>query len=112
MRKSLPVLCTRTAERKNMLARSCFARSVGPPKPRSLRTMKKTPLYVLLGRYSPGTWVILDPTMSNVISDGKTLKIAMKKAGIPPTLTVSQDKARRGKRPVAMQVIDPTMSFF
>jgi len=68
--------------------------------------MRKSVLEILLTQHLPGTWVILDPQMSKVLGAAKTLEGAMKKAGVPKVGKASQ------KRPVAMQVQDPSMKFF
>jgi predicted RNase H-like HicB family nuclease len=74
--------------------------------------MKKKPLDILWKNHDPGTWVILDPTMSKVIGYGETPEEAMKKAGIPTAMVKATKRNLARKRPVIMQVLDPSMKFF
>ena len=62
----------------------------------------------LLAGQRPGTWVVLDPSMSTVLSAAATPEEAIEKAHIsPPT----SDRAV-GERPVMLQVPDPSMVCF
>jgi hypothetical protein len=62
----------------------------------------------LLKDQRPGRWVILDPDMTRVIGSGRTPGEAMRKAGIKETMS----RRTRRRRPVMMQVPDPTMRYF
>jgi len=52
-----------------------------------------------------GTWVILDPGMTTILSTAQTPEEALRKAAIEP------DSAN-GKRPVMVQVSDPSLTCF
>jgi hypothetical protein len=70
--------------------------------------MTKPALDALLAGLAAGTWVVLDPDMSRILSKGSTPEEAIEKAHIsPPT----SDKAV-GERPVMLQVPDPSMTCF
>ncbi len=70
--------------------------------------MTKPALDALLVGLSVGTWVVLDPGMSKVLSVATTPEEAIEEAQIsPPT----SDKAV-GERPVMLQVPDPSMTCF
>ena len=70
--------------------------------------MTKPALDALLAGLSVGTWVVLDPGMSKVLSAATTPEEAIEKAHIPPP---TSDRAV-GERPVMLQVPDPSMTCF
>ena len=66
------------------------------------------PLDRLLAGHRPGTWVILDPSMSRILSAAATPEEAIEMAHISPP---SSERAV-GERPVMLQVPDPSMVCF
>jgi hypothetical protein len=68
---------------------------------------KRARLGALLAPHKVGTWVVLDPSMSRVLGVGRTPESAMKKAHVAP---VTRDA--NTKRPVMLQVPDPSMVCF
>ena len=64
-------------------------------------------LDALLAGHKVGTWVVLDANMSRVLGAGRTPESAMKRAGVSP---VAKDPT--AKRPVMVQVPDPSMVCF
>lgn len=68
----------------------------------------KPALDALLAGFTVGTWVVLDPGMSRVLSAAATPEEAIEKAHISPS---TSDKAV-GERPVMLQVPDPSMTCF
>ena len=73
-----------------------------------MSSVRKPKLEALLAAQAPGTWLILDPTMSKVLGAGKTPKAAMRKPHIPIGMSGGPDR----KRPVILQVVDPTVACF
>jgi hypothetical protein len=68
----------------------------------------KPTLSALLAGQPIGTWVVLDPDMSRVLSAAPTVEEAIRQARIEPT---AFDQAM-GERPVMIQVPDPSMVCF
>jgi hypothetical protein len=77
-----------------------------------VKKVKKTILHVLWKRHEPGTWVVLNPEMTAVLGAGKTPQVAMRKAGLPTGMVSAKEAKPYKKRPVMMQVIDPSMRFY
>lgn len=71
-------------------------------------TVTKPALEALLAGLTVGTWVVLDPGMSRVLSAATTPEEAIEKANIAPS---TSDRAV-GERPVMLQVPDPSMAYF
>jgi hypothetical protein len=70
-----------------------------------MEIQEKPSLSVLLAGQQPGTWVVLTPDMSKILSTAGSPEEAIEMANIsPPT----SDRAV-GERPVMLQVPDPTM---
>jgi len=67
----------------------------------------KPALDALLAGHKVGTWVVLDANMSRVIGAGRTPESAMRRAQVAP---VAQNP--NAKRPVMVQVPDPSMVCF
>lgn len=68
----------------------------------------KNTLDVLLAGFPVGTWVVLNPNMSRILGSARTPEGAMRKAHVAPTAS----GRAMGKRPVMMQVPDPSMACF
>ena len=68
----------------------------------------KAKLDALLTSQPVGTWVVLDPEMSKILGAARTPEEAIRRAHLPP---VASDRAV-GKRPVMIQVPDPSMICF
>jgi hypothetical protein len=69
--------------------------------------VRKPALKELLANHRVGTWVVLNCEMSRVLGAGKTPARALKKANVAP---VASDT--KSKRPVMLQVPDPSMVCF
>jgi hypothetical protein len=77
-------------------------------KDHDVSSVRKPKLEALLAAHPPGTWLVLDPRMSRLLGAGKTPKAAMRKAHIPLGMSGGPDR----KRPVILQVVDPTVACF
>ena len=63
--------------------------------------------HLLEGRPA-GTWVVLNPQMSKVLGAARTPEEAMRKAQVQPVTSTRTP----GRRPVVLQVPDPSMVCF
>jgi hypothetical protein len=70
-------------------------------------TVTRPALDALLAGHKVGTWVVLDPSMSRVLGAGRTPATAMRRAQVAP---IAKNPA--AKRPVMLQVPDPSMICF
>ena len=68
----------------------------------------KPNLPALLEGRPPGTWVVLNPEMSRVLWAARTPEAAIRKARVKPVTSTG----RRSRRPVVLQVPDPSMVCF
>ena len=67
---------------------------------------------VLAGQRA-GVWVILDPTMSRVMAAADSPEEALRLARVTPQRRVAKrDRLDRRRRPVMLQVPDPSMMCF
>jgi len=67
----------------------------------------KPNLSALLEGRPAGSWVVLNPQMSRVIGAARTPEEAIRKAHVKPVTST-----RLGRRPVVLQVPDPSMVCF
>jgi hypothetical protein len=67
----------------------------------------KPNLSALLEGRPAGTWVVLNPQMSKVLGAARTPEGAIRKAHVKPATS-----PRVGRRPVVLQVPDPSMVCF
>lgn len=65
----------------------------------------KPNLSALLEGRPAGSWVVLNPQMSKVLGAARTPEAAIRKAHVKPVTRV-------GRRPVVLQVPDPSMVCF
>jgi hypothetical protein len=75
---------------------------------RKLPAVTSTPppsLGDLLSDQTPGTWVVIDPTMTRIICAAASPEEAMERAGIKPEASTDDDGT--GNHPVMIQVMDP-----
>jgi hypothetical protein len=68
----------------------------------------KPKLDALLTGQPVGTWVVLDASMSKILGAAKTPEEAMRKAHIPRGMSGGPGS----KRPVMLQIPDPTVACF
>jgi hypothetical protein len=72
-----------------------------------------TNLSKILASQKPGTWIILNPRMTKLLDAGRTPEAAMKRAKISPVMSpVMKNERVVGKRPVIMQVMDPSIPHY